>query len=107
MNRIRFVVLMVLMTAIGLTCLSKIHAQGKSITASLSGTVSDPAGARVPKASLKLTDADLGITRLDSTGPEGDFTFALLPSGTYVLEVSAPGFKTTRQDGIVLAQGTR
>jgi hypothetical protein len=105
MTRLRFVVLAVLMTAIGLAFLSKMHAQGKSITASLSGTVTDPSGARVPKATLKLTDADLGIVRLDTAGAEGDFTFALLPSGTYVLEVSAPGFKTTRQNGIVLAQG--
>ncbi len=56
MTRLRFVVLAVLMTAIGLTFLSKLNAQGKSITASLSGTVSDPTGARIPKAALKLTD---------------------------------------------------
>ena len=105
MTRLRFVVLAVMMTAIGLTFHSKMHAQGKSITASLSGTVTDPSGARVPKATLKLTNPDLGIARLDTAGAEGEFTFALLPSGTYVLEVSAPGFKTTRQNGIVLAQG--
>jgi len=91
--------------SLGLTFVSALHAQGKSITASLSGTVTDPSGARVPKAALKLTDPDLGIVRVDKAGAQGDFTFALLPSGTYVLEVSAPGFKTTRQNGIVLAQG--
>ena len=56
MTKLRFVVLVMLMIAIGLTFLSKLHAQGKSITASLSGTVTDPSGARVPKATLKLTD---------------------------------------------------
>ena len=67
MTRLRFVVLAVLMTAIGLTFLSKLHAQGKSITASLSGTVTDPSGARVPKAAVKLTDPESGIIRTDST----------------------------------------
>ena len=56
MTRLRFVVLVMLTIAIGLTFLSKMHAQGKSITASLSGTVTDPSGARVPKATLKLTE---------------------------------------------------
>jgi hypothetical protein len=105
MTRLRFVVLAVLMAAIGLTFLSKLNAQGKSITASLSGTVSDPTGARIPKAALKLTDPQSGIIRADSSSQTGEFTFAFLPAGTYVLAVSAPGFKTTRQEGIVLTPG--
>jgi hypothetical protein len=105
MSRLRFIVSTVLTIAIGLAIPTKFHAQSKNITATLSGTVSDPSGARVPKATLKLTNPDLGITRLGTTGPEGDFSFALLPQGTYVLEASAPGFRTTKQDGIVLTAG--
>ncbi len=105
MTRLRFVVLLALMTAIGMAFLSKLQAQSKSNTGSLSGTVTDPSGARIPKATVKLTNPDLGITRLDTTGSEGDFSFALLPQGTYVLEASAPGFKTTEQNGIVLSGG--
>jgi len=105
MSRLRFIVLAVLMTTIGLPFLSKLHAQGKSITASLSGTVSDPTGARVPKASVKLTNPENGITRTDTTSATGEFAFAFLPEGTYVLEASASGFKTTRQSGIVLTPG--
>jgi carboxypeptidase family protein len=105
MNRLRHVFLVVLMTAMGLSCLSKLHAQGKSITASLSGTVTDPSGARISKAALKLTNPESGFTRIDSASQLGEFTFALLPAGTYILEVSAPGFKTTRQQRIVLTPG--
>jgi hypothetical protein len=71
----------------------------------LSGTVTDQSGARVQKATVKLTDPENGISRESATGPEGEFSFALLVVGTYSLEVTAPGFKTTRQSGIVLTAG--
>ena len=107
MTRLRLVHLAVLMAtmSIGLTFVSKLHAQTMSSTASLSGTVSDPSGARIPKATVKLTNPENGVTRLFTTGSAGDFSFALLPAGTYTLEASATGFKTSRQTGIVLNVG--
>jgi hypothetical protein len=83
----------------------ELQAQSMSTTSTLSGTVSDPAGARIPKADVKLTNPEIGITRTSTAGPEGEFSFALLVAGTYTLEVSAPGFKTTRQSGITLTEG--
>lgn len=107
MTRLRFTLLAVLMAiwAIGLPSSSVLHSQTLSSSATLSGAVSDPSGARVPKAIVKLTNSEQGITRIFTTGPAGDFSFALLPAGTYTLEASAPGFETTRQTGIVLEVG--
>ena len=107
MIRLRLVHLAVLMAtiSIGLTFVSKLHAQAKSNTATLSGTVSDPSGARIPKATVKLSNPENGITRNDASTATGEFSFAFLPMGTYVVEVSAPGFKTTRQTGVVLSAG--
>jgi len=105
MTRFRFVFLVVLMATMSLTLVSKLHAQSKGITATLSGTITDPTGARIPKAALKLTNPEIAIARTDTTSPTGEFTFALLPEGTYTLEVTAQGFKTTRQTGIALAPG--
>jgi len=105
MNRLRLIALAVLITAIGLAFPSKLAAQSKSTTASLSGTVADPSGARIPKATVKLTNPDNGIVRVDTTTQTGEFSFALLVQGKYSLEVSAPGFQTTRQDSIVLTAG--
>jgi hypothetical protein len=76
-----------------------------STTAALSGTVSDPSGARVPKATVKLTNPSQGITRTFTTGSAGEYSFSLLPVGTYTLEATAPGFKTSKQEGIVLNVG--
>ena len=107
MTRLRLVLLAVLMAtmALGLTFSPALHAQSLSSTAALSGTVSDPSGARIPKATIKLTDSEIGITRTTTAGTAGDFSFALLPVGTYTLEASAQGFKTSRQTGIVLNVG--
>ena len=82
-----------------------LHAQSRSTTASLSGTVTDPSGARIAKAAVKLTNPENGIVRTDTTSPTGEFLFALLVPGNYALEVSASGFTTTRQTGLVLATG--
>src|SRR5665213_1076782 len=74
-------------------------------TASQSGIISDPSTDRKTKATEKLTNPENGVTRLFTTGSAGDFSFALLPAGTYTLEASATGFKTSRQTGIVLNVG--
>jgi hypothetical protein len=90
---------------VGLLFSPALQAQSKSTTASLSGTVTDPSGARVPKATVKLTNAELAIIRTATTSASGEFAFAFLPEGTYTLEASAQGFKTTRQTGIALTPG--
>ena len=107
MTRLRFVHLAVLLAimSLGLTFVSKLHAQSRSTTASLTGTVTDPSGAVVPKATVKITNPDNGTSREAATGSTGDYSFALLLPGNYILEASAPGFKTTKQTGIVLTPG--
>lgn len=82
-----------------------VHAQSRSTTASLAGTVADPSGARIAKATLKLSNPDNGISRISTSSETGEFSFALLVPGSYTLEVSAPGFKTTQQSGINLTAG--
>src|SRR4051794_37326544 len=82
-------------------------AQGQTAasTATFSGSVSDSSGARIADANVVLTSPEKGITRAFKTDAEGNFSYALLPASTYTLTVSAPGFKTTKQEGIVLEVG--
>ena len=94
-----------LVVIVGVVAAQGLWAQSLSSTASLSGTVSDPSGARVPKATVNLTNSEKGITRVATAGSAGEFSFALLPAGTYTLETIATGFKTIRQTGIVLHAG--
>jgi hypothetical protein len=81
------------------------HGQTLASTASFSGSVSDSTGARVPNAKVTLSNPEKGITRAFTTDPEGNFSFALLPAGTYTLMVEAAGFKTSKQTGITLEVG--
>ena len=66
----------------------------------LTGTVSDPAGAVVPRAGIVAKNVGSGATYKAATTETGNYTLAQLPPGTYELTVSAPGFTNYIQQGI-------
>ncbi len=68
------------------------HAQ----TTSLSGTVTDAAGAAVPGASLVLTGSS-GIERSGISNEVGFYRFVQLVPGTYTLKAELKRFKATKQ----------
>jgi hypothetical protein len=100
----QFLLLAVLFVAIGIVA-PIVQGQTLASSAGLSGSVSDPSGARVAGAKITLTNTEKGITRAFTTDAEGNFSFALLPAGAYVLTVEAAGFKTYKQQGITLEVG--
>ena len=65
-------------------------------TGGVNGTVSDPAGAAVPGASVKLTNRETKIETQASANQDGYFTFVNVNPGTYVLTVEVQGFKTAQ-----------
>jgi len=71
--------------------------QGKAqqVTATLSGTVSDPSGALVPDAQLTATNVNTGVAVKTISDPAGNYIFPSLPSGTYSLSAGKSGFKST------------
>ena len=72
----------------------------------LNGTVTDPSGAVVAGASVKLTNAQIGFTRTARTNGAGLFDFVRVPVGAgYVLTAEQPGFRLTREEGIRLDVG--
>jgi hypothetical protein len=76
-----------------------LHAQGYG---TISGTVADPSGAVVPGASVVATEVQTGNQTRTTSGRDGRFVFpTLLPSG-YTLLVTAGGFESYSQTGIVL-----
>jgi hypothetical protein len=105
MKGIRIAVLAIVSTLVVGVSPHIASAQTMGTTASLSGTVSDPTGALIPKATIKLVSSENGVSRTGSTNSLGQFSFALLPPSSYTLTVEAKGFRTTRQTGIVLAVG--
>lgn len=75
----------------------------QTFNGNLTGLATDPSGAAVPNASLKLDSPSTGLTRTTTSSANGDYLFADLPVGVYTLSVSAPGFQTTKVDGIEIA----
>lgn len=55
----------------------------------LVGKVLDPSGTVVPGASLRLFDRDTGQLRQTTSGQNGNYRFAGLPKGDYLLEADA------------------
>ncbi len=73
-------------------------------TAGLQGSVKDSSGAMIPKASVEVSSpALIGIKSMETD--QGYFRFANLPPGVYTLTVSAAGFRTVKQQNIVLEVG--
>lgn len=68
-------------------------AVAQSGTSSVRGTVVDPQNSVIPNAVVTLTSPGTGTVRTQKTGPAGNFSFDLVPPGTYRLEASAPNFK--------------
>src|SRR5579859_1547470 len=74
----------------------------QQITGSVTGTVTDPTGATVSGAAVKLTNTGTGAVQDATSDASGDFRFLLLPPGNYALQVTISGFKSFRRDGIVV-----
>ncbi len=79
------------------------HAQ--QLTAALSGTTYDQTGAVIPNAKVDVKNEASGDTRTTTSNNSGYFTFSALPPGSYSVTVSASGFRSWQQSGIVLNQG--
>jgi hypothetical protein len=79
-----------------------LNAQIATTTASLSGTVLDPTGAVVPKASVTLASPEKAVNRTFTTDAGGRYTFSQLPPATYTLTIKAKGFEMYQQKGITL-----
>jgi Carboxypeptidase regulatory-like domain len=86
-------------------CASPVFSQNLTSTASLSGIVTDPQGARIGGATLTLLSLERGITRTFTTDSTGTFAFSLLPTAVYTLKVEISGFKKFQQDKITLEVG--
>ena len=79
--------------------------QTQASSASFSGTIADPAGARIPNAKVTLSSPDKGISRVFTTDAGGNFSFRIVPPGNYDLTVESGGFKTYHQQGFALEVG--
>ncbi len=72
------------------------------VTASISGTVTDPSGAVVAGATVTATNVETGVATTLTTNTQGFYSFQSLPLGNYTISVQQSGFKGYSQTGLVL-----
>ncbi len=72
------------------------------------GTITDPSGAVVDGATVKVTNKATNIARETKTSAEGGFRLDAVDPGSYKIEVTAGGFKTISRDSVTVeaAQAT-
>ena len=76
-------------------------------TASVTGTVTDPAGAVLPGVTITITEVQTNASRTFITDDRGDYRVSLLLPGRYRVEAAAAGFKTAIRENIVLSVDDR
>jgi hypothetical protein len=64
---------------------------------SISGTVTDPAGAVIPGVTVTLTNVGTGEGKTGTTDSSGFYQFVSLAPGNYALKTSAKGFADSQQ----------
>jgi hypothetical protein len=74
-------------------------------TGGIQGTVKDPSGAVVPQAVVRVDTPTLPGGKTAISDGKGYYHFTNLPPGTYTITVTATGFASRKQEGLVLEVG--
>lgn len=72
----------------------------QSASGQITGVVTDPSGASVPSVEVTLTNQQTAITQRTTTTGPGDYTFPVVPVGTYTVSIESKGFRSYRRTGI-------
>jgi hypothetical protein len=88
--------------AICLLALAGQQARGQVASGSLVGNVSDPTGAAVPGATVKITLTNTNDVRTAETNELGLYTIATVTPGTYVVEITKEGFRSFAAPNILV-----
>src|SRR5229473_2925329 len=75
-------------------------ASAQVLYGSIVGTVTDPTGSVISKASVTVTNTSTGLSRQASADEAGYYSISNLPQGAYDLAVSAAGFKPLTQRNV-------
>lgn len=79
--------------------------QGTGASGEIRGTVTDPTGAVLSKATVTATDAAKGTKRVAVSDTEGEYHFTSLPPAVYDISIQSGGFQTVSQKGVEVNVG--
>src|ERR1700751_1586826 len=70
------------------------------------GSVTDPTGAVIAGAQVKVRNVGTGLERTTVSGSDGSYSVSELPIGTYEVTVTQPGFQTFVANGVTVDVAT-
>lgn len=79
--------------------------RAQEFRSTLSGVVTDPAGAPITNATVVATETRTGTKAQTTTDATGQYTIPFLLPGSYDLTAQADGFKRSVRQGLVIASG--
>ena len=75
---------------------------GQAVSGTISGLVTDPAGAAIPKVNITVTNTNTGVALKMTTNEAGFYSASNLIPGVYTVQAEAAGFKRFEKIGVVL-----
>src|SRR5581483_8278112 len=72
----------------------------------ITGTVTDAAGAAIPGASVKIINPATGLQQSTTTGNDGIYTVPYLPVGRYTVSATKEGFRVAARSGVAVEVAT-
>ena len=76
--------------------------EAQTVDTAIVGTVTDSSGALIPGATVTVKSTSTGIEKKAVTAAAGEYAITYLTPGTYDITVSANGFTTFHEAGVVL-----
>lgn len=95
-----------LLSVLFIFALASVMVWGQAVSGSLSGRITTATGEGVSNAAVTITNVDTGVSQRVLTGPDGTFSVAGLPYGTYRVDVEVAGFKRTSMQNVELQPPT-
>ena len=90
---------------LGLLCLLPVVVLGQDVTGSITGSVTDPAGAAIVGATVKLISEATSATEVQTSDNAGNFIFHGVKPGFYSITVENAGFKKFEKTHVELTPG--
>ena len=80
------------------------HAAFGQTGGTITGLISDPAGAVVANAPVEAKNTATGVVLSAATSATGNYVFGAVPAGAYEISATIPGFKKYTRTGITVQQ---
>jgi hypothetical protein len=96
--KLRFLVLVVLFSTATIV--------GQTFRGTILGSVTDPSGAVVAGATVKIHNVATGLERTTTTSADGSYAVPELPIGTYSVTVTLTGFQTAMVNNVAVDVAT-